>query len=259
MTYAELKQAFRDHEAGMPENHLTGYIVFTVDSYEEVFDKASRTYEVSSFNKAFLPNMGSRSIYGSSLDGADCYAKLHLLMRDEQGGVDGWKVERCYMDRPNTELWGQIGSTFVLTPQETETLMRFDDQAQKLFAALVRARRYTFTDQFYAPSDDGKEDIFFSIDNHPAALRENAAHSDRINKVWCRMGIVLTLGAGQFARLQTEGDLALNQLNSLLEQRKYRVEGSCLFEAMDNEAYVSPEADSYIDYFQRSDEGCKNG
>ena len=64
ITYAELRNLFREHESTNPREHLTGFIVFTEDTFEHSYPLDSRTYEVSSNNKAFQPGMGGYSIYG---------------------------------------------------------------------------------------------------------------------------------------------------------------------------------------------------
>lgn len=76
ITYAELRNLFREHESTRPSKHLTGFIVFTENSFEKPYPLDARTYEVSSNNKAFQPGMGGYSIYGSSLDGNDFGVRL---------------------------------------------------------------------------------------------------------------------------------------------------------------------------------------
>ena len=76
---------------------VSGYIVFTADSFEKPYAEDARTYGVSSNNKAFQEGMGGYSIYGSSLDGTDPCVRLERYMAVEKGGKDGWKIERCYM------------------------------------------------------------------------------------------------------------------------------------------------------------------
>lgn len=61
--------------------------------------KYYRTHAVSSGNKAFQPNMGGYSVYGSCLDGTDPCVRLEQYMAVERGGEKGWSVERCYMLR----------------------------------------------------------------------------------------------------------------------------------------------------------------
>ena len=98
ITYGELCQLFRSHEENHPKEHLTGYIVFTEDSFTKKYPLESRTYEVSSNNKAFIPGMGGYSIYGGSVDGSDPCVRLERYMAAEHGGKDGWKVEYCYVE-----------------------------------------------------------------------------------------------------------------------------------------------------------------
>lgn len=97
ITYAQLSAIFREHERTHTGKHLTGAIIFTKDSFTKEYSEASRTYLVSSNNKAFLPNMGGYSIYGSALDGSDPMVRLENYMAEERGGENGWKVDYCYL------------------------------------------------------------------------------------------------------------------------------------------------------------------
>ena len=97
MTYSELKKLFIEHEASYPDKHLTAHIIITEDSFTKTYSKESRTYVVDSYNKAFRPNVGGYSIFGSSLDGTDMYVRLEQYMRAERGDDEGWVVEDCYL------------------------------------------------------------------------------------------------------------------------------------------------------------------
>ena len=97
-SYSELTTLFRDHERNATDGtHLSACIVFTEDSFTEPYSLESRTYAVSSNNKAFQPNMGGYSIYGSAIDGSDPMIRLERYMAAEKGGNDGWKVDYCYL------------------------------------------------------------------------------------------------------------------------------------------------------------------
>ena len=98
ITYAELAAKFRKHESTRPATHLTGHIVFTPDSFTKEYSEEARTYIVSSNNKAYQPNMGGYSIFGSCLDGTDPCVRLDRYMEAEKGGKDGWKVDYCYLN-----------------------------------------------------------------------------------------------------------------------------------------------------------------
>jgi len=95
MTYQKMRAYFRAAER--QHQHLTGYIVFSPASFEQEYSLESRTYEVSSDNKAYQPNMRGYSIFASSMDGSDCGVRLEQFMSSELGGADGWQIERCYM------------------------------------------------------------------------------------------------------------------------------------------------------------------
>ena len=99
ISYKEMAKLFRDYENKTTDNsHLRGYIVFTKNSFKEPFSLKARTYSVSSDNKAYQPNMGGYSIYGSAIDGSDPMVRLENYMADERGGREGWKVDYCYLD-----------------------------------------------------------------------------------------------------------------------------------------------------------------
>lgn len=98
MTYKELGELFRQHERTNPAHHLTGHIIFSSfgPDARKGYSERERTYAVSSNNKAFLPNMGGYSVYGSCLDGlTDPCLRLDQYMAEEHGGKDGWIVEDC--------------------------------------------------------------------------------------------------------------------------------------------------------------------
>lgn len=98
ISYAELKSLFSRHEETKPDTHLTGYIVFTEDSFQQFFPLEARTYRVSSDNKAYIPFSAGYSIWGCSLDNSDPHVRLERYMAAEAGGERGWKVDYCYMD-----------------------------------------------------------------------------------------------------------------------------------------------------------------
>ncbi len=102
MSYSEMTKLFTNAERN--KKHLTGYVVFSQDSFSEPYPEAARTYIVSSNNKAFQPNMGGYSIYASAIDGSDPMVRLENYMAAERGGEDGWKIERCYMREPGKEI-----------------------------------------------------------------------------------------------------------------------------------------------------------
>ena len=103
MSYAEMASIFYRRESenkSLPydeQRHLTGCIVFTEDSFTKQYSLESRTYCVSSNNKAYIPGMSGYSIYGSALDGSDDGVRLEAYMAAEKGGADGWKVDYCYL------------------------------------------------------------------------------------------------------------------------------------------------------------------
>lgn len=96
MDYNALKQVFRKLKRNSPKEDLTAHIIFTEDSFARIYPLLSRTYRLSSDNKAFWPNMGSYSIFADCLDGTDQGVRLDWYMLEE-GNPGGWRVEKCYI------------------------------------------------------------------------------------------------------------------------------------------------------------------
>lgn len=91
LRFAEMESLFiKANELG---KEITGYIVFTKDSFNKEYTEESRTYKVSSDNKAFQPEKGGYSIFASCLDGTDPCLRLDGYMR----GDNAWKIEYCYV------------------------------------------------------------------------------------------------------------------------------------------------------------------
>ena len=109
LTYSELADRFRNAESE-GKKHLTGYIVFSQESFNKPYDERSRTYGVSSNNKAFQAGMGGYSIFGSCLDGTDPCVRLDGYMF----GENAWKIEKCYMMEPSREMLDIICGKFFI-------------------------------------------------------------------------------------------------------------------------------------------------
>lgn len=117
LTYSELADRFRNAESE-GKKHLTGYIIFSQESFNKPYDEKSRTYAVSSDNKAFKAGLGGYSIYGSCLDGSDPCVRLDGYMR----GENAWKIEKCYLKEASREMLDIIcGKSFIChAPYEAE-------------------------------------------------------------------------------------------------------------------------------------------
>ena len=117
LTYSELADRFRNAESE-GKKHLTGYIIFSQESFNKPYDEKSRTYAVSSDNKAFKAGLGGYSIYGSCLDGSDPCVRLDGYMR----GENAWKIEKCYLKEASREMLDIICGKFLIchAPYEAE-------------------------------------------------------------------------------------------------------------------------------------------
>ncbi len=138
MSYNEMVARFRNKERQKDKKHLTGYVVITEDSFEESYPVESRTYAVSSNNKAFQPNMGGYSIYASAIDGSDPMVRLERYLAVEKGGADGWKIERCYMKEQGREIIDIIAGTFFICDCSGERLDSLNDEQLKRYEAKFR-------------------------------------------------------------------------------------------------------------------------
>lgn len=92
MKYNELVAEFcRANEDGKT---IEGYIVFSPASFDKLYPLQSRTYLLSSDNKAFKKGMSGNSIFGSALDGSDNGVRLDHYMK-ATGNPNGWVIDDC--------------------------------------------------------------------------------------------------------------------------------------------------------------------
>ena len=150
MEYRELKEVFREAEKN--GKHLCGHLVFAQENFDKPYSEFERTYEISSDNKAFKPNMGGYSIYGSSLDGADVCVRLEGYMSAERGGKNGWKLEKCYLVDDKKEMIEIVAGTFFVVgaPSDSEN-----------FTSLSNEQKIKYREMFKYPerfsrTSDGK-------------------------------------------------------------------------------------------------------
>ena len=138
MSYTEMRNLF--HRAEDEGKHITGYVVFSQESFTEPYSEISRTYAISSDNKAFQSRMGGYSIYGYCMDGSDPCVRLEQYMAAEHGGKDGWKIERCYMKSDARQMIDIIaGPCFIC------------DCSGEDFGSLTDEQIQRYTEQFKYP------------------------------------------------------------------------------------------------------------
>lgn len=138
LSYEDMAQRFRSQERSGTGRHLTGYIVFTEDSFDKPYSVEERTYVVSSDNKAFKPNMGGYSIYARSLDGKDPLVRLEAYMADEHGGKDGWKIERCYFKNNEKEMVDIIAGPFIVCDCSGERFGSLSEEQLKRYTEMFK-------------------------------------------------------------------------------------------------------------------------
>ena len=113
MTYREMSDIFY-HVNKIGHESVSGYIVFDQSSFEKTYSEESRTYAISSNNKAYISGMGGYSIYGSCLDGTDQNIRLEDVIR----GPHSWKIEKCYMHK---DVYDELNSQPVKEEKTKET------------------------------------------------------------------------------------------------------------------------------------------
>lgn len=138
MSYTEMRNLFRRAED--EGKHITGYVVFSQESFTDPYLEISRTYAIPSDNKAFQSRMGGYSIYGYCMDGSDPCVRLEQYMAAEHGGKDGWKIERCYMKSDTRQMIDIIaGPCFIC------------DCSGEDFGSLTDEQIRRYTEQFKYP------------------------------------------------------------------------------------------------------------
>lgn len=93
ISYGQLRRAFA--EAEKRGEHLVGYITF-MDDFPEPRAADERTFVVSSDNDGYKPS-GGFTIFGSSIDGRTENIRLDRIMANEAGGINGLRIEACYL------------------------------------------------------------------------------------------------------------------------------------------------------------------
>lgn len=97
MTYPELRDLLTAHNESHLGEPVTACIVFAESNWpDRHYPVQSRTYEISSDNKAFRPSCCSTSLVGSCADGTDQMVRLDWYMKD-LGNKGGWEVDYCYL------------------------------------------------------------------------------------------------------------------------------------------------------------------
>lgn len=136
MTYGELCAKFRQAEDR--GEHMLGYIVFTEDSFDKPYSEQSRTYVVSSNNKAYQAGMGGYSIYASCLDGTDPCVRLESYMAAEKGGANGWKIERCYTQEQEREMIDIIAGPCFICDCSGESFGSLNEEQQRKYTEMFK-------------------------------------------------------------------------------------------------------------------------
>lgn len=95
MSYNEMTKAFCDFNRthDHTKEQIYAVVVLKAENWHEKKSLESRSYKVSSDNKAFIDGMGGYSIFAENLDKTD-YCRLDWYLDSEKGL---WAVDYCYM------------------------------------------------------------------------------------------------------------------------------------------------------------------
>ena len=150
-SYAELKRIFMEAES--VRKHLTAHITFTADSFKKEYSEQSRTYVVSSDNKAYWSKHLGLSIFGSCFDGTDQRVNLDKYMAEEHGGADGWKVEKCVLVSSEKEIADVIVGDFfiVKAPVDSEKYQSLTKDLEKKYS-----EKFKYPERFYRKNGEIK-------------------------------------------------------------------------------------------------------
>lgn len=101
LTWQEFEKIMQD--ASKEGKQITGVIVFKPESFDKEYSEQSRSYEVSSGDKYWNPEMIGSSLYGFCLDGTDQGARLDWYMKAVPKDNLGkrWLVDYCYLKDDN--------------------------------------------------------------------------------------------------------------------------------------------------------------
>lgn len=92
ITYDELCEIFRKHNEVVDESDykqaIKGVVVFKQSNFDTEYSELSRSYKVSSCNRAFQHGKIANSIFADCLDGTDKGVRLDWYK---------WEVEYCYL------------------------------------------------------------------------------------------------------------------------------------------------------------------
>ena len=93
--WSQMTKAFWKHNEvnnilvkGMDKDPLKGVVVYKASNWDQEYSLESRSYVVSSDNKAFIDGQISNSIFASNLDGTDVGVRLDWYR---------WEVDYCYL------------------------------------------------------------------------------------------------------------------------------------------------------------------
>ena len=109
MEYCKLKETFRELKRNTPTKDLTAHIVFTEDSFNRPYPLISRSYAVTSNNKAFYSHMGGYSSFAYGLDGSD-------QGKPSRKSLYKWRQERQKPTFPPIQFYSFIKSLSVGFP-----------------------------------------------------------------------------------------------------------------------------------------------
>ena len=197
MNYKQLTDLFYQHEGGAPERHLTAYITFSSFGPENTkeYSWEARTYVVSSNNKAFQPNKGGYSIFGSCLDGTDHCVRLETYMAEERGRKNGWVVEDCCIVGYMLMEYGDYG---IETPKIVFTIEMAQQEMLTQIAGFLRIDPEPLRKEYRRNNCEIIGDCFYAKKYIAHASTIKCSDSWQIRPLYIRSLLDITVGHGQW-------------------------------------------------------------
>lgn len=125
--------------------------MFTEDSFDKPYSEESRTYLVSSDNKAFQPNMGGYSIYGSCLGNSDPLVRLEGYMATGTAARTAGRWNAVIPSEPDKEITDIIAGTCFICDCRGESFGSLNDEQLRRFS-----RQFKYPEQFFRVGDEIK-------------------------------------------------------------------------------------------------------
>lgn len=131
--------------------HINGYVTFTADNFNKPYSEESRTYCISSDNKAFQPGKMGYSMFACALDGSDSGIRIDQYI----SGENPWKIEKCYLLSEEKEMVDIIAGTAFICGVGEENFRSLTDEEAKKYV-----EKFKYPERFFKINGQFKTEKF---------------------------------------------------------------------------------------------------